>query len=184
MKCCPLVPAWATTIHKFQGFEAGFDKTDIFNRLVCDPGDLKWEQKCPGALYTTLSRAKTMGTANGQDDHPEDSAIFWRGSGISENRILEGALKNARNRGDPKERCLLINKREEWVNHLRREQETTTKKRYKKATRRRLKNTRFTQERVAAGISSIITEPNREWHKLKQARYVMKKTFFGLCTSC
>lgn len=29
---CPLVPAWATTIHKFQGFEAGFDKNDQFKK--------------------------------------------------------------------------------------------------------------------------------------------------------
>ena len=169
MKCCPLVPAWATTIHKFQGFKAGFDKTDIFNCLVCDPGDLKWEQTCPGALYTTLSRAKTMRTTNHKDDHPRDSAIFWRGSGISEIRILEGALKNARKKGDPKERCLLINKREDWVHHLRRARNATEKKRFNKATKRRLKNTRFTQKQVAAGISGIITEPNMEWYRLKQA---------------
>ena len=184
MKCCPLIPAWATTIHKFQDFKAGFHETDIFNHLICNPGDFKWEQTCPGALYTTLSRAKTMGTANHQDDHPKDSAIFWRGSGISENRILEGALKNARKRGDPKERSLLINKREDWVNHLRRAGEATKKKQYTKGTKNKLKSTRFTQNQVAAGISSIITEPNMEWYKLKRSQYVMEKTFFGLCTSC
>ncbi len=37
---CPLVPAWATTIHKFQGFKAGFDKNDQFKQLIVDPGDL------------------------------------------------------------------------------------------------------------------------------------------------
>ena len=31
---CPLVPAWATTIHKFQGMEAGFDKNDQFQHLI------------------------------------------------------------------------------------------------------------------------------------------------------
>ncbi len=31
----PLVPAWATTIHKFQGMEAGFDKNDQFQQLIC-----------------------------------------------------------------------------------------------------------------------------------------------------
>jgi hypothetical protein len=31
---CPLVPAWATTIHKFQGFEAGFDEKDQFQHLI------------------------------------------------------------------------------------------------------------------------------------------------------
>ncbi len=40
VKYCPLVPAWATTIHKFQGFEAGFDENDQFKQLIVDPGDL------------------------------------------------------------------------------------------------------------------------------------------------
>ena len=31
---CPLVPSWATTIHKFQGFEAGFDRNDQFQHLI------------------------------------------------------------------------------------------------------------------------------------------------------
>ena len=51
------------------------------------------------------------------------------------------------------------------------------KKQYNKTTKRKLKNARFTQKQVAAGISSIIMEPNREWHKLKQSQYVIKKTF-------
>ena len=55
---CPLVPAWATTIHKFQGFEAGFDETDQFKHLIVDPGDLTTEQQNPGILYVALSRAK------------------------------------------------------------------------------------------------------------------------------
>ncbi len=37
---CPLVTAWATTIHKFQGFEAGFDPNDQFKHLIVGPGGL------------------------------------------------------------------------------------------------------------------------------------------------
>ena len=55
VKWCPLVTSWATTIHKFQGFEAGTDIKDMFRYLICDPGDLKWEQDFPGALYVALS---------------------------------------------------------------------------------------------------------------------------------
>ncbi len=47
---CPLVPAWATTIHKFQGLEAGFDKNDQFKQLIVDPGDLTTKLLNPGTL--------------------------------------------------------------------------------------------------------------------------------------
>jgi hypothetical protein len=68
--------SWATTIHKFQGFEAGFDDGDMFRHLIVDPGDLKWEQTCPGALYVALSRAKTMGTYSNDTSFPQDSDIY------------------------------------------------------------------------------------------------------------
>ena len=56
--------AWAMTIHTFQGFEAGFNEMDTFNHFVCDLGNVAWEQNCPGVLYTTISRAETVGTDN------------------------------------------------------------------------------------------------------------------------
>ena len=90
---CPLEISWATTIHKFQGFEAGFDINDVFRHLIVDPGDLNWEQMCPGALYVALSRAKTMGTFRDDTSFPRDSAIYWYGSGLSTTRILNGHLK-------------------------------------------------------------------------------------------
>jgi len=125
-----------------------------------------------------------MGTSHHPEDHPKDSAIFWRGSGISEKRIMEGALKNAKKKGDPKVNCLLINKREDWVDYLKLCANSTKRKEYSKLKRKKLKNARFTQAQVTAGISSIITKPNNEWLKLKRTKYIMKKTFFGLCTSC
>ena len=47
--CCnvvwyPLEIPWATTMHKFQVFEAGFDAKYMFRYLIVDPGDLKWEK--------------------------------------------------------------------------------------------------------------------------------------------
>ena len=100
---CPLEISWATTIHKFQGFEAGFDKKDMFRYLIVDPGDIKWEQICPGALYVALSRAKTMGTFTSDTSFPHDSAIYWHGCGISTSRILEGHKKDNSIKGAPKE---------------------------------------------------------------------------------
>ena len=81
---CPLDIFWATTIHKFQEFEAGFDDKDMFRHLIVDPGVKKWEQTCPGALYVALSRAKTMRTFTSDTHYPKDSAIYWYGCGISE----------------------------------------------------------------------------------------------------
>jgi hypothetical protein len=85
---CPLVPAWTTTIHKFQGFEAGFDKNDQFKHLIVDPGNLTTKLPNPGIIYVALSRAKTIGTVTPNNFHPKDSAIFWTGSGICLNRVL------------------------------------------------------------------------------------------------
>jgi hypothetical protein len=85
---CPLVPAWATTTHKSQGFEADFDKNDQFKLLVVDPGNLTTELQHPGILYVALSRPKTNGTVTPNNLYPKDSAIFWTGSGICLNRVL------------------------------------------------------------------------------------------------
>jgi hypothetical protein len=86
---CPLIPAWATTIHKFQGFEAGFDKNDQFKHLIVDPGNLTTKLQNPGILHVAMSRAKTIGMVTPNNLHPKDSStIFWTGSGICLNRVL------------------------------------------------------------------------------------------------
>jgi hypothetical protein len=79
--CCnvtysPLVPACATTKHKFRGFEAGFDENDQFKHLIVDPGNLTTKLQNPGILYIALSRAKTIETVIPNNLHPKDSAIF------------------------------------------------------------------------------------------------------------
>jgi hypothetical protein len=85
---CSLVPAWATTIHKFQDFEAGFDKNDQYKHLIVDPGDLTTKLQNPGILHVALSCVKTVGTVTPNNLHPIDRAIFWTGSIICLNRVL------------------------------------------------------------------------------------------------
>jgi hypothetical protein len=85
---CPLVTAWATTIHKFQGFEAGFDENDQLKHLIVDPGKLLSEQQNPSILYIAMSHAKTIGHMSPKNPHPKDSAIYWTRSGICTTRVL------------------------------------------------------------------------------------------------
>jgi hypothetical protein len=90
---CPLVPSWATTIHKFQGFESGFDKNDQFQHLIVNPGDIKSAQQQPGILYVAMSCAKTIGDMTNGTPNPRNSAVYWTGSGMSKNRVLHGSTK-------------------------------------------------------------------------------------------
>ena len=179
MKFCPLVPAWATTIHKFQGFEAGFEKTDQFKYLLVDPGNLSWEQKCPGALYVALSRARTMGTFWSDTHNPTDSAIYWHGSGMSEMRIAHGALKKGKRNGDAKVNCVLIDKRDKWVRYLTKKGNNTTKKIYTEEHIEYLRRKRFSRAQTRDGIVDIITEPNESWLHQKREHYRIQKTYFG-----
>ena len=41
----------STSIHKFQGMEAGFDKNNQFQHLIIDPGDIKSEQQQLKAVH-------------------------------------------------------------------------------------------------------------------------------------
>ena len=40
---CPLVLSWAMTVHKFQGFEAGFDEDDNFNNSSSSSSNNSYE---------------------------------------------------------------------------------------------------------------------------------------------
>jgi hypothetical protein len=108
---CPLVTAWATKNHKFQGFEAGFDPNDQFKHLIVDSGNLTTKQQNPGILYAAMSHAKTMGHMTPNNPHPKDSAIFWIGSGICKNRVLNITMKRGLDGNITN--CLKINKRQE-----------------------------------------------------------------------
>ncbi len=125
---CPLVTAWATTIHKFQGFEAGFDPNDQFKHLIVYPGNLTTKQQNPGILYAAMSHAKTIGQMTPNNHHPKDIAIFWTGSGICKNRVLNITKKRGLDCNITN--CLKINKRQEWVNHLLEQSQLTSSRQY------------------------------------------------------
>ena len=77
-----MVLAWARTIHKFQGLQAGPTCSTL--KIIADPGTDRFEAGTPGLLYTLISRAVTIGKLEGGQ---LDSALYFFGSNMSEKRI-------------------------------------------------------------------------------------------------
>jgi len=164
VRFCPLVTAWATTVHKFQGFEAGHENTDRFKYLIIDPGNKKWEQLHPGALYVALSRGKNM------------SNVYWIGHGMCIDRILDGINKIDRSKGNKgkKTQCEAYKKREKWVSYLLEKKNEQNKDQCNNETRSNINS--FTSEVTYSGeditnnISNIITTPNESWMQRKASK--------------
>ena len=108
---CPLILAWATTIHKFQGFEAGFGKDDHIKYIIADINTLNWEKHHPGTAYVVASRAKTIGKVTKDVQYPTMSNLFFVGT-LGERRFKECRLK------ENGEECLLVEQRDAWVAYL------------------------------------------------------------------
>lgn len=85
--------AYASTVHKFQGFEAGFDKGDTVKYIIADMSNLDWEKLNPGTAYVVTSWAKSIGSISNNIRHPTDSNIFFGGA-ISEDRFTKILYKN------------------------------------------------------------------------------------------
>ena len=179
VKWCPLVTSWATTIHKFQGFEAGMDEKDMFRYLICDPGNTSWEQTCPGAFYVALSRAKTIGDMTSDTKFPKNSAIYWINEGICSTRIREGGLKKGATRGDPKVKCELLVKRDQWIKYLEKCKDKTQKREFTSKDITTMLNTRYKPSEVKDKIADMVTNPNQTWRASKKKDFLINKTYFG-----
>ena len=117
--CCrrtyvPLCLAYARTIHKFQGLTAGpVDEGKIpnmFECIICDPDEGKFESSALGLFYTAVSRATTLGDEDGMN-----SAIYFIGEHMNEERIRRiGMCKGSRNE------FVRVNERRKWVRHIER----------------------------------------------------------------
>ena len=126
-QCCsrkfvPLTLAWARTIHKFQGMSAGpVDEGKIpnmFSYIICDPDRREVEGTALGLFYTIVSRATTLGDADGNG-----SAIYFIGEHFTEERIRNiGKLKSS------DEDYTRVIARRNWVRHLQQHKLTPLKK--------------------------------------------------------
>jgi hypothetical protein len=176
VKYCPLVLAWATTVHKFQGFEAGFDEKDQINRIVANIGELDWEKINPGTAYVVTSRARTVGTPTVDNPNPTDSALYFDGP-IGIQRFEDVLFK------DNGQKTLMVEKRERWVKYLEHHKLKTDEIYNEKKV---LSMTENVKEKIRANnhnntkgdlnlkIITMITNPNKQW-KLRRDKYLVRE---------
>ena len=172
---CPLELAYATTIHKFQGFEAGFDDGDTVKHIIADVNSLTQEKRAPGTAYVTTSRAKTIGTMTGNERYPMNSNIYFEG------QVSEGRFKDVRNKFDG-EPTKAIQARDLWVEHLM----TKAKKTDETLTELRLSSMRAlvdnynppidtrTRDQLSRNIMSILKEPSTSWAERRESHLMVK----------
>lgn len=80
----------------------------MFQYIICDPDDHKYEGAFMGLFYTALSRATTLGDHNGIG-----SAIYFKGGFYKENRF-----RNIGKMVRSDEDYIPIKKRTNWIAHL------------------------------------------------------------------
>jgi hypothetical protein len=129
-----------------------------------------------------MSRAKTMGQMTPNNPHPKDSAIFWTGLGICKNRVLN--ITKKRGLDGNITNCLKINKRQEWVNHLLEQSQLTSSGQYSERRVNKIekempkKLSLLKHVDLKQAIAEIITNPNKNWKKLKREKYMIEKSYF------
>jgi hypothetical protein len=166
---CPLVVAYACTIHKFQGFEAGFDHGDTVSRIIADMSNLDWEKRQPGTAYVVTSRAKTIGTCTCDEPYPFNSNIYFDGS-LGPYRFQKTLYKNNN------EKCIHIQQRDAWVSLLNKKSAETMQSIDKSCLdTMRSKIDLFksshhitSKSDLQCRIMEFITNPNTEWQLRKQ----------------
>jgi len=159
--CCPLVLAWATTIHKWQGREAGFGADNAVKHLLVDPGCLSCEKQNLGLLYVAVSRAKTIGDVSmGSLNH--GSNIYWIGSNMCQYRVEQIGWTDTG-------RCELFKQRMLWTKYLEKRKDSTMEF-YDENTVRNLERSyesmtrcpRIGREELVRRIQCAIVSPNFE----------------------
>ena len=182
---CPLIPAWATTIHKFQGFEAGKDPWDAIQNLIVDCGDQSAENRCPGLLYFAVSRAKMLGEIVGYDSFPTDSALYFERN-ICNHRVMHCSTRFDKSNPDERIEKENITNRNLWVQFLLDRAQITREKIFTKQVLAQIENdTMLTAlnnkcasvTEVKVMIANMLTHPNPTWQQ-KRSKYTIEKSFF------
>ena len=94
--------------------------------------------------------------------------VFWK------------VTKNGNNKGDPKVKCLLVTKRERWVEYLHQKREQRPKRVFKGSAKQKIAKTKYTQIKERERIANIITTSNAAWEKRKRTEPVsIPRNYFG-----
>ena len=166
---CPLVLAWAATIHKFQGFEAGFDPNDTINFIIANLGGLDWEKLNPGTAYVVASRAKTLGMVTDGVPYPINSNLFFEGQ-IGRTRFTDVLYK------ENKTKCLGVAKRDAWVEYL---ESRATQTKFKRSKDNMATTKAFILDQIqnhpmndafhlSECIVQMLTQPNEAWKQRRK----------------
>ena len=110
-----------------------------------------------------------MGTFTSETDYPLDSAIYWIGSGICTFWILEGHMKKSKKKGGPKEKRVVITKRDKWVEYLHRKQFQTNTTFLNTTDKTNMVSVQHSQGEIKELIATLITNPNISWTKQKNS---------------
>jgi hypothetical protein len=103
------------------------------------------------------------------------SALFWTGSGMSVNRVLNGTTKKQqKTHGQERDNCQKIDKRHKWVRYLTQQKEITMTDTYNNERLKRIKGENINVIKgiihldVEASITNMIMNPNKSgWHARK-----------------
>ena len=171
---CPLVLSWAMTVHKFQGFEAGFSDDDMVKYIIADMNDLLWEKNHAGTAYTVTSRAKTIGTVTEDNPHPMESNLFFDGQ-VGTKRFTRVRFK------DNGEVCLTVMKRDAWAQYLQHRSDVT-KSKYTESVLSSLSDSNVSElcnpmtssmTELGSRIMNIISDPNPTWKEIRK-QYIIE----------
>jgi hypothetical protein len=111
--------------------------------------------------------------------HPKTSALYWTGSGMSINRVLNGNTKKQQNtQGQERVNCLKIDKRRKWMRYLTQQKEITMTDTYNNERLKRIKEENINiingniYQDVESSITNMIMNPNKEWMARKKTHYL------------
>ena len=120
---------------------------NMFECIICDPDDGKFESSALGLLCTAVSRATTLGDEDGLN-----SAIYFIGEHMTEERIRRiGMRKGSRNE------FIRVAERRNWAKHIEsNERRSHLSKRKENETMKWATEGRYRYEKLSERITKYI----------------------------